>query len=100
MDEMTIIKNIKYYEDLDNGFLLAHEKHTEFFVMYVPETKQWKDCRISFLNFQHDYIYKEISKEEIIQKTDGVLPESNFKEYLAILRKNLGSSWFNDKYNF
>lgn len=92
MDGMSIMPNIKYYEDLQNHFLLAHEKHTEFFVMYIPETKQWKDCHISFSNFQHDYEYKEISKEEMIQKTEGVLPESKFKEYLAMVRSNMSSS--------
>lgn len=86
------MQNIKYYEDLDNRFLLAYEKHTEFFVIYNPDTKQWKDCNISFATFQHDCAYKEISEEEIIKKTDGVLPESNYKEYLTILRRNKGDS--------
>ncbi len=88
MDEMSIMQNIKYYEDLQNHFLLAYESHTEFFVMYIPETKQWKDCNISFSNFRHDYEHKEISKEEVIQKTEGVLPELKLKEYLAIIRSN------------
>ena len=82
------MENIKYYIDLHNHFLLAHEKHTEFFVIYVPEAKQWQDCHISFSSFQHDYEYKEISKEEMIQRTNGVLPESEFKEYLKIIRSN------------
>lgn len=88
MDGMSIMQNVKYYEDLRNHFLLAYERHTEFFVMYNPETKQWNDCHISFSNFQHDYEYKEVSKEEIIQKTEGVLPESELKEYLAMIRRN------------
>lgn len=91
MDEKIIMQNIKYYEDLRNHFLVAYEKHTEFFVMYIPEKKQWNDCLISFLDFQHDYEYKEISKEEATQKTDGNLPESKLKEYLAILRSNMSS---------
>ncbi len=88
MNETGIMQNLKYYEDLRHHFLLAYESYTEFFVMYVPETKQWNDCNISFSNFQHDYEYKEISKEEIIQKTQGVLPELKLKEYLTIIRSN------------
>ncbi len=88
MDEMSVMQNLKYYEDLRHHFLLAYERCTEFFVTYDPETKQWNDCNISFSNFQHDHEYKEISKEEIMQKTQGVLPESKFKEYLTMIRSN------------
>ncbi len=88
MDEKSIMQSIKFYEDLRHHLLLAYERSTEFFVMYVPATKQWQDCNISFSNFQHDYEYKEISREEAIQKTDGVLPEAELKDYLAIIQGN------------
>lgn len=80
--------NIKYYEDLTHKFLLAYESSTEFFVRYNPETNQWQDCNISFLCFKHDYDYKEISKEEVIKRTNGTLPEEKLKNFLIMINKN------------
>ena len=88
MDEKSILQGIKFYEDLRHHFLLAYERRTEFFVMYVPEVKQWQECHISFLSFQHDYEYKGISREEVSRKTDGVLPEAELKKYLALIQSN------------
>lgn len=86
------MENIKYYEDLTNYNLLAYERITEFFVKYDFETKKWNDCNISFLVFKHDYEFKEISREEALQKTAGNLPETKLKEYHAILSENGGGS--------
>lgn len=84
------MKNIKYYEDLMSCNLLAHEDATEFFVRYIPESQQWQDCNISFSIFKHNYYYNEISREEVIQRTAGNLPEEKFKEYQSILFENRG----------
>ena len=84
------MENLKYYQDLRNNFLLAYEKSTEFFVMYIPETKEWADCNISFSNFKHDYDFKELSGEEALEKTNGSLPESMFQQYLDTINKNSG----------
>ena len=83
------MESLKYYEDLDNNFLIAHDKYTEFFASYNSETKTWKRCNISFSNFKHDYNYREVSKEEIIERTGGTLPESIFKEYLSTFFNNM-----------
>jgi len=84
------MKKLKYYQDLTNNFLLAYEKSVEFFVMYIPQRKEWIDCNISFLQFKHDYYFKEISREDAIQKTDGNLPESMFQQYLDTISENMG----------
>ena len=83
------MEKLRYYLDLDNGFLLAHEKTTEFFVRYIRGTGEWEPLMISFSNFKHDYNFKEISKEEALQKSDGCLPEREFRSYLTIINKNL-----------
>ena len=79
---------MKYYKDLTHGFFVAYEKTTEFFVTYLPETKKWVDCAISFSYFKHDYDFIEISKEELAQNTNGNFPDDLFQEYLNLLRKN------------
>lgn len=84
------MENIKYYEDLRNSFILAYEKSTEFFVIFVSKEKGWADCSISFSSFIHDYEFREISKEDAIKKTDGSLPESLYYKYLDMLSNNLG----------
>ena len=81
------MKNIKYYQDQKHGFLLAYEKSVEFFVMYLPDKKEWADCNISFANFKHDYEFKEMSEEEVLGKTNGNLPESMYQKYADMLRK-------------
>ena len=84
------MENLKYYLDLDNGFLLAHEKTTEFFVRYIREIGEWEPLMISFSNFKHDYNFKEISKEEALQKSDGCLPEAMFQTYSDTIKTNRG----------
>ena len=49
---------------MDNGFLLAYEKSSEFFVRYIPQTNEWEDCNTSFSDFRHDYYFREVSKED------------------------------------
>ncbi len=83
-------ENIRFYEDLNNGFLLAYEKSSEFFVRFIPELEKWENCNISFSNFRHDYDFREISKEEAVRKTNGNLPDANFEEYLKLLNRNMG----------
>ena len=81
--------NIEYYKDIDHEFLLAYERSTEFFVMYVSATNEWKICNISFSNFVHDYCFKEISKEEAIRITNGNLPETMLAQYSDMINNNL-----------
>ena len=84
------MEDLKYYEDLYNKFLLAHDKKTEFFVKFSEESKQWEDCNISFMQFKHDYNFREISKEKASKITGGILPEKLFSEYLSLINNNLG----------
>ena len=82
------MENLKYYKDLDNDVLLAYEKTTEFFVIYNLEKREWVRSNISFSNFKHDYYFKEISEEEVKEKTSGNLPNSIFLKYIEMLNKN------------
>ena len=86
-----IMEKIKYYEDYEHNILLAYEKETEFFVMYIPAQKEWVDCNLSFSNVKHDRILKEISKEEASEKTNGSLPKLMYEKYLSLLRRNMGT---------
>ena len=85
-----MMEYIKYYQDKNNGFLLAYEKSVEFFVMYHPQTKEWTDCNISFSNFVHDHEFKEITEQEVCVQTDGNLPKSMYRQYVEMIRKNSG----------
>ena len=82
--------NLKYYLDLRHNVLLAYEASVEFFVMYLPETNEWTDCRIPFSNFRHDYDFREVSGEEAFGKTNGNLPEALLRQYLDLLNRNTG----------
>lgn len=84
------MEDLKYYEEMANQTLLAHERSTEFFVKYVPEMKEWEDCGISFSQFKHDYPFREMSREQVMQITGGNLPEAAFKEYTEMLNRNMG----------
>jgi len=82
------MKEIMYFVDTDNNFLLAYEKSSEFFVIFVPEKKAWEDCNISFSAFKHDYAFREIDREEVAKMTGGCLPEALLSEYLKMICKN------------
>lgn len=84
------MEKIRYYSDTQNGFLLAYERSTEFFVKFIPSTGKWEDCEISFMQFMHDYSFREISADEAMEKAVGCSPEANYKEYAAMLARNLG----------
>lgn len=82
------MESVKYYLDLNNGFVLAYEKSTEFFVIYNSEKDEWADCGISFMEFAHDFLFKEISADEAKEKTNANLPTAKHEEYIGIIRKN------------
>lgn len=84
------MEQIRYYWDTQNGFLLAYERSTEFFVKFISSTGRWEDCEISFMQFMHDYSFREISANEAMEKAGECLPEANYKEYIAMLDSNLG----------
>ena len=84
------MEKLSYFIDLDNDFLLAYDKATEFFVRFVPKVNDWEFCNISFSNFRHDYAFKEIDKDQAEKITLGNLPEAIFQQYLVMLGKNLG----------
>ena len=82
---------LSYFKDLDNDFLLAYEKKSEFFVRYIPKTDEWEYCNISFSSFRHDYCFKEVSEEEARRMTNGNLPMTLLGDYLALISKNTGN---------
>ena len=84
------MKKIAYFLDTRAGFVLAYEGSCEFFVRFVARTGEWEDMGISFSEFRHDYEFKEISADEAMQKANGRLPESEYKQYCDIIRRNLG----------
>ncbi len=84
------MRELQYFIDLKNDFLLAYERTSEFFVMYIPAEERWVDCAISFSEFRHDYNYREISRDKAMERAGGCLPEANYMEYVAMLDSNLG----------
>lgn len=84
------MQEIKYYEDIDNHFLLAHESETEFFVKYNPNTNEWENCNVSFSTFKHDYYFREIDKKEALTLSNGNLPEAKFNDYIRMINRNKG----------
>lgn len=81
------MKDLAYFEDTDNGFLLAYEKSSEFFVRYLSASDEWEDCPISFSQFRHDHCFREMDREEAFRRTSGNLPETLFERYVALLGK-------------
>ena len=86
------MKGLHYYLDVDNNFVLAHEPSTEFFVTYNEKTETWVTCTISFMQFKHDYLFREITKEEAVRQTNGNLPERAFQKYVETLQANVKHS--------
>ena len=82
-------KKLKYYEDTENGFLFAYERESEFFVRFLPDLGEWESVGISFRQFLHDYTPSEITPDEAARKSNGILPDSTFKDYLEMLESNL-----------
>lgn len=81
---------MRYYEDISNGFLLAYERSSEFFVRFIPEVGEWEDCNISFSEFIHDYNFREISVDEAMKKSNGRLPDEEHRRYMDMLNRNRG----------
>ena len=86
------MENLEYYLDIQNNFLLAYERSSEFFVRYIEKTEEWESCSISFSNFRHDYAFKQISRQEAFNIANGNLPEAMLQQYLSMIRKNLGEN--------
>ena len=84
------MEELKYYIDLDNDTVLAYDKTTEFFVCYATEKNEWRTVDASFLAFKHDRYYKDISRDEALARTNGSSPEPLYREYLNMLRRNMG----------
>ena len=82
------MENIKYFED--NGSILAYDRSTEFFVIYMPAANEWRDCDRSFMEFRHSYSFKEINPGDAMSRTNGCSPERIYKEYVAMLNRNRG----------
>ena len=80
---------IKYYIDKTAGFLFAYEKSCEFFVRYIPKSKEWEQCDFSFSSFVHDRDFLEIDKCEALRMADGNSPEVAYIKYTDMLGKNL-----------
>lgn len=81
------MNTINYYEDLRNGFLLAHEKTYDFFVIYNEKEQKWVDCGITFMQFRHDYEFREMNSDEVSDRTGGRLPEAEYRRYLERIDK-------------
>jgi len=81
------MERIKYFIDLTNDFLLAYEKSTEFFVRFIAKTGEWEDVNISFLDFRHDYSFREISQDEAMERTNRNLPLEAFDQYLKLINR-------------
>lgn len=86
------MNGLRYYLDLDCGFLFAYDERSEFFVEYLKGRGEWQSCSFSFLSFRHERNFKEIDEGEASRITDGKLPEDELSDYLRMLERNRGAS--------
>ena len=81
---------MKYYLDIEHNALSAYDRETDFFADYNERKKEWQKSSITFMQFKHDFFYKEISEAEAKSFTGGFLPEKLFEEYVATIKSNRG----------
>ena len=81
---------MKYYLDTEHNALSAYDRETDFFADYNECKKEWQKSSITFMQFKHDYFYKEISEAEAKSFTSGVLLVKLFEEYVATIKSNRG----------
>ena len=81
------MKDLEYFIDVDNGFLLAYEGESEFFVRYLEASDEWEDCPITFSQLRHDYCFREAEREEVLRRTNGNLPEALYRQYSDLIGK-------------
>ena len=79
---------IEYYLDTGNGFLLAYEKSTEFFVRFVPSKNEWETVEISFSQFRHDYEFKALSESEAVKLSKGATADTALEQYRDMIKRN------------
>lgn len=83
------MKRLEYYFDIDNKIVLAYNHQTEFFAKFVKNSNQWEKCKISFMQFSHDYNYKRITLKDALKLTKHKTPRKMFNEYLEMLNFNI-----------
>ena len=86
------MKELEYFLNMDNKTLVAYNEETEFFARFIENISKWEKCKISFMQFEHDYCYKLITKQEALKITKGKSVNKLFKEYLDMLDNNLNSN--------
>ena len=69
--------------------LFAYDESSEFFVRYDRNENKWERCNFSFMNFEHDVDYKEVSEQEAKQITNNNLPFEEYNKYIQMLNDNL-----------
>lgn len=72
---------LEYFVEVMTDRLFAYGSFYEFFEIYDEQSKAWKTSPISYSRFLHDYMFREISKEQAAEITDGNLPEQAYKNY-------------------
>ena len=86
------MNELRYYLDLDFGFLFAYDERSEFFVEYLKGRGEWQSCSFSFLSFRSERNFKEIDEGEASRITDGKLPADKLSEHLRMLERNNGTT--------
>lgn len=81
---------LEYYLDLKNNFVCCYDSDVEFFAVYSKEENAWVSSRISFSQFSHDYVYKEITFGDAMSLCNDNIPDEKYFEYLETLFKNGG----------
>lgn len=81
---------LKYYLNLKNNFVCCYDPDVEFFVVYSREENVWVSSRISFSQFSHDYVYKQITFEDAMVLCSDNIPNEKYFKYLETLFKNGG----------
>lgn len=80
-----------YLLDEQNEILSAYDKETDFFAQYRSDVGKWQLSKLSFVQFRHDYNYKQIDQAAAAKITNGVLADTLFAQFVDIIEANKGA---------
>ncbi len=88
IEEYPLLKETKYYEDLEKRFNIVYEKAVEF--ISKGETENAKTVLKRFLDIPSKMIYIEsiFNNPELVLKLKKAKEERNFKEFFEIINLN------------
>ena len=76
------MKNVlKYYQEQKTGQIYVYGEYYDFFRTYCEKESKWKISKLSYSEFLHDFLIKEIAEEEVSKITKGNLPTKDYRKY-------------------